>query len=167
MKWLKEIYPYLIIILVVLLVKQFIVTPIMVNGPSMEPTLKGNDVMLLDKISYRFQKINRFDIVVVYHHDTHIIKRVIGLPGENVEYKDNTLYVNGERIEETFQHGVTDDFSLDELDAGVIPENHYLVLGDNRGDSLDSRVIGFVKKNQILGHARFTLFPFHRFGSKK
>ena len=165
-KWLKELYPYLIIVVVVILLKTFVVTPIVVNGPSMEPTLHENDVMLLDKISYRFKKIQRFDIVVVHHHDTHIIKRVIGLPGENIEYKDNKLYVDGKETEEPFEHDETDDFSLDQLDSGVVPEDSYLVLGDNRDDSLDSRVIGFIKKDQILGHAHFTIFPFQRFGGK-
>lgn len=166
-KWVKELYPYLIIIVIVLLIKQFIVTPIMVNGPSMEPTLKENDVMLLDKISYRFHKIERFDIVVIYHHDTYIIKRVIGLPGENIVYQDNILYVDGQEVEENFDHAKTEDFSIEELNSGTVPEDCYLVLGDNRVDSLDSRMIGFIKKDQILGHAKFTLYPFNRFGGKE
>lgn len=166
-KWLKELYPYLIIIGVVFLIKQFIVTPIMVNGPSMEPTLKGKDIMILDKISYRFKEIKRFDIVVVYHHDTYIIKRVIGLPGENIVYQDNQLYVNGKIVEEPFEHAKTADFSLEMLNRETVPEDCYLVLGDNRVDSLDSRVIGFIKKDQIMGHAQFTLFPFNRFGGKR
>lgn len=167
MKWLKELIPYVVIVVVVLLLKTFVVTPIQVNGPSMEPTLLENDIMILDKISYHFKDIERFDIVVVYHHDTHIIKRVVGLPGENIEYKNNKLYVDGKVVKENFTHDDTDDFSLDSLDTGVIPEDSYLVLGDNRDDSLDSRIIGFVTKEQILGHASFTLFPFNRFGNKE
>ncbi len=166
MKWLKELFPYLIVIAVVLIIKTWFVTPVIVNGPSMEPTLKENDVMLLNKIGYRFKKIQRFDIVVIYHHDTRIIKRVIGLPGENIEYKDHQLYVDGEVVEEPFDHDPTADFSLSQLDRGVVPEDCYLVLGDNRDDSLDSRVLGFIRDDQILGQAQFTLFPFSRFGYK-
>lgn len=168
-KWLKELLPYIVIILVVLLIKQFVVTPIVVNGPSMEPTLKENDVMLLDKISYRFSEIERFDIVVIHHHDSYIIKRVIGLPGERVMYQNNQLYINGEIVEENFEHRETENYSIEQLNSEFVPENSYFVLGDNRVNSSDSRneKIGFVSKDQIIGHAKYTLFPFDRFGSKK
>ncbi len=164
-RW-QGIIPYVIILVVVVLIKMFIVTPVKVNGQSMEPTLYSNDIMLLDKISYKTGKINRFDIVVVYDHNTHIIKRVIGLPGDNIEYQNNQLYVNGKKVEEGFKHKKTADFSLDLLDASTVPDDYYFVLGDNRENSLDSRVIGFVNKKQILGKADFVIFPFNRFGKK-
>ena len=91
---LKEIRVYLLIIVVVLLVKMFLVAPIRVNGESMMGTLHDKDIMILDKISYRFSPIKRFDIVVVKYKNDYLIKRVIGLPGEHIEYKNNKLYVN-------------------------------------------------------------------------
>jgi len=96
-KILKEYLPFVILIALILVIKSFVVTTIRVNGNSMYPTLKNNDIMLLNKIGYRFSEIERFDIVVVQHGNSPIIKRVIGLPGEVVEYNDNyklALYIN-------------------------------------------------------------------------
>ena len=123
--------------------------------------------MILDKISYRFKDIKRFDIVVVDDKEELIIKRIIGLPGENIEYKDNKLYVNGKMVKENFSHKETYDYSIEELDATEVPEDSYFVLGDNRLNSKDSRIIGFIPKDQILGKTSLTIFPFNRFGNKK
>ena len=155
-----ELLPYLGIVLVVLMVKQFLFSTILVNGASMEDTLHENDVMILDKISYRFSDIKRFDVIVLESGGTKLIKRVIGLPGEEIEYKDNKLYINGKEIEDPYGNGITYDFNLEK-----IPEDYYFVLGDNREDSIDSRIIGVVNKKDILGHARFIIFPFSRSGS--
>ncbi len=159
----KELIGYIIVIIVVLLIKQFVVTPIRVNGNSMNNTLYNKDIMILDKISYRFRKIKRFEIVVVKKNREYLIKRVIGLPGDKVEYKDNKLYINDKEIKENFDHKETSDYILPE----VIPENYYFVVGDNRPDSLDSRYIGLIKKDEILGKTNLVLFPFNRFGIKK
>ena len=110
----KEILSYVIIIVIVLLIKHFIVTPIKVNGDSMNNTLKDKDIMILDKISYRFQDIKRFDIVVIKKDKEYLIKRVIGLPGETVEYKNNKLYINNKNVAEKFNHEETPDFILEE-----------------------------------------------------
>ena len=110
----KEILSYVIIIVIVLLIKHFIVTPIKVNGDSMNNTLKDKDIMILDKISYRFQDIKRFDIVVIKRDKEYLIKRVIGLPGETVEYKNNKLYINNKNVAEKFNHEETSDFILEE-----------------------------------------------------
>ncbi len=170
MKYVKEIIPYIVIIIVVLLIKKFVIAPIKVIGPSMKDTLLDGDIMLLDKISYRFSDIERYDIVVIKHEDELIIKRVIGLPGDTIEYKDNKLYINGIHYEEPFlATGTnTESFNLESVASEtVVPDNSYFVLGDNREESKDSRVIGFISKNKIEGKAKYTLFPFSRFGSKK
>ena len=158
----KEVIPFVVIIAIVLLVKQFIVTPIQVNGDSMYPTLKDGDLMLLNKIGYSFGSINRFDIVVVDKGDSYIIKRVIGLPNELIEYKDNKLYVNDEEIEENFLGDTvyTADFST------YTSDDCYLVLGDNRSISLDSRELGCFDISTIKGKTSFTFFPFSRLGFK-
>ena len=162
-KNIKEIISYILIIIGVLLIKQFIVTPIKVNQSSMNNTLYDKDIMILDKISYRFHSIKRFDIVVIYKDKDYLIKRVIGLPGDTVEYKDNKLYINNKFVEENFLHKKTSDYSLD----GTIPKDHYFVVGDNRPDSLDSRYFGLVSKEEILGRTSFVIFPFNHFGKKK
>lgn len=161
----KIVLPYVIIIIVVLFIKAFIVTPIKVNGESMYPTLEEKDIMILNKTAYYFSKPKRFDIVVVNTPDEYLIKRVIGLPLEHIEYIDDTLYVDGKKIEENFKHGKTADFNIEELGSDIIPENSYLVLGDNRENSLDSRELGFIKEEQLLGKTSLIIFPFDRIGS--
>lgn len=163
----KEILPYILIIIFVLLLKSFIITPIRVNGASMDDTLKDKDIMILDKTKYRYSKIKRFDIVVVDIGTEKIIKRVIGLPGESIEYEHNILYVNGKRVEENFNHKKTADFSIEELGVKKIPKDMYLVMGDNRPNSLDSRIIGLIPKKEILGKTSLTIFPPNRLGIKE
>ena len=160
-KFLKEVIPYIIIIVVVLGIKKFIFAPVLVNGTSMMDTLYDKDVMILDKIGMRINGLDRFDIVVIQHEDTKIIKRIIGLPGDTLEYKDNKLYINGKKVKDSYGTYETND--IEEI---KIPKNSYYVLGDNRIDSVDSRIIGPVADKNILGKAHFTIYPFIRFGSK-
>ena len=159
--WIKEIVPYLIIILIVLFVKRYVVTTVVVHGDSMLPTLHDKDIMVLNEIGIRFSSIKRYDIVVIKTDKTKIIKRVIGLPGEVVEYFDGNLYINGEIIEDPYNNGNTNDFK--EVKLG---DDEYFVLGDNRSNSADSRIIGPIDKSDILGRATFTIFPFNRLGKK-
>ncbi len=157
----KEVIPYLVIIILVLLIKTFIFTPVIVNGPSMMTNLHDKDIMILDKIGMKINGINRFDIVVIQTSQSKIIKRVIGLPGEIIEYKDNKLYINDKEVEDPYPSQITGD-----IERQLIPENTYYVLGDNRTDSVDSRILGPIDKNKILGHATFIIYPFNRFGSR-
>lgn len=155
----REWIPYVIILIVILLIKTFVFSTVRVHGNSMFETLHNGDIMILDKISYRFSMVKRFDIVVIQSDGSKLIKRVIGLPGETVVYKDNVLYIDDKKIEDVYNNIIEEDFEV------RLDENEYFVMGDNRGDSLDSRMIGPVLENQILGHATFTIFPFGRFGS--
>ena len=93
-KRIKNVLSYVLVIIVAFLIKMYVFSPIRVNGTSMYPTLNEGDIMLLNEIGYYINGVNRFDIVVVKTDDDRIIKRVIGLPGETVEYKDNILYIN-------------------------------------------------------------------------
>lgn len=160
MKKLKELMPYIIIVVVVLLVRSFIVTPGLVNGSSMEPTLHNNELVLINKIGLN-KGIDRYDIVVVKYENSTIIKRVIGLPYETVEYIDDTLYIDGEIVNTKVDFEYTKDFKLT---AG---KNEYIVLGDNRNISKDSRIIGPVKEEDIIGKVGLVLFPFSKFGKVK
>ena len=161
----KEWISYIVIIVTIILIRTFIATPVMVDGVSMVPTLVDNQVLVLYKLDKNYK---RFDIVVIDHEinneNEHLVKRVIGLPGEYVEYKDSKLYVNKKEVKEDFIKVETDDFSLAKLGFLEIPENYYFVVGDNRGDSSDSRVLGLIPKKEIEGKVVFSLFPFKRFG---
>lgn len=161
LKLLKELLPYIIIIIVVIIIRTFIFTPVVVNGPSMMNTLHNGDVMILDKIGMKLSGIKRFDIVVIQTGKTKIIKRVIGMPGETISYHDNKLYINGKEVSDNHSNEITYDF-----EEVKIPDGEYYVLGDNRTDSVDSRILGTIPKNEILGHATFIIYPFNRFGSR-
>lgn len=172
-----EYMPYLIIIIFVVLIRTFIATPIRVNGSSMSPTLYNGDHMLLYKLTPKTRGIKRFDIVVISTDSGKLIKRVIGLPGEKIKYevvkdedgKDTaTLYINGTAIEEDF---ITEEAKIATcaLDTKIcngeeveIPEGEYYVMGDNRINSKDSRMIGTIEKEKINGTTQIILFPFNR-----
>ena len=165
-KILKEIYPYIIIIVCVVLFRTFIATPVRVDGSSMDHTLHNNDILILNKLDKSF---DRFDVVVINVNGSKLVKRIIGLPGENIEYKNNTLYINGKKIKDASKRR-TLDFSLEELyDIKKIPSNYYFVMGDNRGNSLDSRDyrVGLINKKDIIGTTKFRLFPFNKIGTFK
>lgn len=156
---LKELIPYIVIILVVVLIRTFLVTPIKVNGTSMIETLQHGDTMILNKISMRFRSIKRFEIVVIKTSDSYLIKRVIGLPGESIEYKEGKLYINDKEYKDPYYKDNTLDFEKVE-----IPKGYYFVMGDNRGDSIDSRIIGPIKKEDILGTTNLIIFPISDIG---
>lgn len=157
------------------IVRSFILAPIVVDGPSMLPTLHNGDRVIVNKLVYHVREPERFD-VVVFHAPAQkdFIKRVIGLPGEHVEVRDNELYIDGERVEEPFLNEkkeqiesyqtLTNDFTLEELPGGheVIPEGHVFVLGDNRSNSTDSRMIGVVSIDDIVGKASLIYWPLER-----
>ena len=127
-----------------------------VSGPSMFPTLKDGDILLMNKISKDY---DRMDIVVVRKNYKLLIKRIVALPGEEIEIKDNNIYINGEQIED-----VVDCVTLPGIaENGIkLKENEYFVLGDNRENSADSRneAIGVVKKSEIMGEPFWSMFPF-------
>ena len=155
----KELYPYLIIIVCVVIFRSFIATPILVKGRSMYNTLSGNELMLLNKLA----KIDRFDIVVVNNiEEDYIIKRVIAMPKEKIKCQDGVIYVNNKKINDKFAYGQTEDFS-----EVTLKDNEYFVMGDNREISKDSRIIGPVTKKEIKGTTKFVMYPFNKIGFVK
>lgn len=175
---LRELVPYIFLIFTVVLIRTFFMTPIKVNGTSMMSTLHDGDTMILNKISMKINDIKRFQIVVIKEDNTYLIKRVIGLPGEYIKYKvdeDNntgTLYINGKKIKEGFIDDNTKYLTCktnSELckDGIRIPNNHYFVMGDNRGNSIDSRIIGVIDRKDISGTTKLVIYPFNNFGTVK
>lgn len=163
-EFIKDFAIYFFIIVGVILTIKYVVSLEQVVGPSMQPNYKSGDLLLLNKISYHFRNPRMFEVVVISNDETkYMIKRIIGLPGDSIEYKDNKLYINGEVTKEYFEtEGITNDFSLSELEYDVIPDDYYFVMGDNRENSLDSRYYGLIKKDQILGKVQFRLWPIFR-----
>lgn len=159
MKFIKECIPYIIVILIVVLIRTFIVTPVRVDGASMNPTLNNGDIMLLNKFD---KKYKRFDIVVVNYDGTKLIKRIIGLPGEHIRYLNNKLYINNKIIKDIELDVKTDNFNIKDLNYDIIPEDCYFVMGDNRNNSTDSRIIGPINKSDVVGKTKIVLFPFNR-----
>lgn len=157
MKILKEWGPFTLVLLTIILIRTFIITPVRVDGASMNTTLNNGDILLLEKYDNKYE---RFDIVVFDLNGEKLIKRIIGLPGEQVEYKNNILYINGEKMDDNYGYGETQNFNYTKT-----LDNCYFVLGDNRNDSSDSRIFGCVPKNKIIGSVRYILFPFNKFGS--
>ena len=158
-KFIKELIPYAVIVLVVVLIRSFLVTPVIVSGDSMVPTLEDKQLLLLNKINYKINDIDRVDIVVIKMENNEIIKRIIGLPGEEVLYRSNTLYIDGHELENDYNFD-TDDFSLKTIcNCTKIPEDKYLVLGDNRAVSADSRIMGLIDKEDIEGSVEISLWP--------
>lgn len=158
---LKELIPYIIIIVVVLIIRTFFFTPVLVNGDSMKPTLKDKQLLLLNKYN---KNIKRYDIVVLTRENNEkLIKRVIGLPGEYIEYKNGKLYIDGKIVKDNFAK-FTNDFFLEAIDLELkkIPEGKYLVLGDNRTNSIDSRTIGLIDEKNISGKITFSIWPFKK-----
>lgn len=158
MKVIKEVIPYIVIVVVVILIRTFIITPVRVDGDSMKNTLKNGDILLL----YKLSSIDRFDIIVLDEEKDNekIIKRVIGLPGETVAIKKGKIYINDKVIDDEYAYGETTDYN-----KVTLKDDEYFILGDNRLISKDSRYFGPIKDNEIKGKIVFRLFPFTKIGT--
>ena len=168
------IWSFIVAFIIVGGVYFFLGRPFTVSGASMYPTLHNGDRMVLSKVG----NIHRFDVVILKAPDENVeyIKRVIGMPGDTIEMKSGVLYINGKKVEQPFintealakQTVFMDDFTLESLTGeSKVPEGKYFVLGDNRGVSKDSRMIGFIDRSAIEGKAVFTIWPFGRIGGQK
>ena len=175
----KEYIPYLIIIFFIIIIRTFIISPVKVNGTSMVETLHHGDIILNYKLRYKLDGAKRFDVVIIDNDTGDLVKRVIGVPGDKIRYVINKndegkleskLYINDEVVEEKF---ISDEakegtcaFDSDICEETVeVPEGKYYVMGDNRPNSKDSRIIGFIDKDEIKGIAEIRLFPFSGFGN--
>lgn len=167
-------------IAVALVIKTFVLQAFFIPSESMEPTLLVGDRVLVNKLSYHLHDVNRGDVVVFERPDGEteaikdLIKRVIGLPGDTVVFKDGQVYVNGQQLSEpylptgtitipgpgsaTYPHKCTVD------DPCKIPDGSVWVMGDNRANSKDSRYFGPIPEDRIVGRAFVIVWPFSRFG---
>lgn len=154
---------------------QFLFVPTKVLGVSMQPTFEDEDRIIVSKLS----SIDRFDMIVFNapNVEEKYIKRVIGIPGDQIEMIEDVLHINGEVYDEpyvTYIEGdpitkrLTENFTLEEMTGyKQVPEGTYFVLGDHRLKSIDSRSFGFISQDEVIGEVKLRIFPFTEIGIPK
>lgn len=160
----------LIALCLALLIRTFVAEPRYIPSDSMLPTLEKGDRLVVEKISDRFHPPTTGDIIVFeppeklqvlgYAKDQAFIKRVIGEPGQIVAIANHQVYLNGEPLKENY----IAEAPAYQLGAMQVPEGEFFVMGDNRNDSNDSHVWGFLPRKNIIGRARFRFWPLNRIG---
>ena len=166
----RAFFDWIVVIAVALLVafvvRTFVIAHFVVEGESMFSTLDTDDRVFVNKLSYRLHDPNRGDVVVLHQitgaSERDLIKRVIGLPGESLEMRNCTVLIDGRVLNEPYldpEVVTPTDCGGDYLLDGVVPENHVFVMGDNRGGSQDSRVIGTINDDDLIGRAFVVFWP--------
>lgn len=173
-KILEWFFSIVIAIVAAWLITSFVFSRYEVHGESMYPTFKDGDNLIVSKISKPLETIDRGDVIVLHSNEKRdYIKRLIGVPGDTIQYKRDQLYINGEKVSEPYlefnkEHKVanqlTEDFNVSDTKYSEgkkeIPKGKYLVLGDNRLNSNDSRgKLGLISDNQIVGKAKIRVLP--------
>lgn len=161
-KILKALISIIIVTSVLLLViRIFDLQLVRVNGHSMYPTLIENDFVL----STRYTKLQYGDIVMFKHKDTNLIKRIIGVPGDTISIDENGIVkINNVELKEDYIRKHVDTYKNEREYPITLEDGEYFVLGDNRDDSLDSRliIVGNVKEEEIIGKIKLSIIPFEK-----
>ncbi|HEC2158633.1 signal peptidase I [Staphylococcus delphini] len=174
MEWLLSIG---LALLIVGLLYAFVIKPYNIKGDSMDPTLKDGERVIVNKIGKSLGHLDNGNVIVFHADETNdYVKRIIGKPGDHVVYKDDQLYLNGKKVDEPYldynlkhktYEQITGSFDSKDLPGSngqeQIPKDKYLVLGDNREVSKDSRAFGLIDKDQIVGKVAFRFWPLSEF----
>lgn len=166
-EWLKA---FAIGITIFIIIRVFFFSNYVVEGESMMPTLQDGNKLVVNKIGYKVNDFNHFDVIVFHaNEEDDYVKRVIGIPGDKIEYKDDHLYINGKKYPEHFLDSyrnqvaagrLTGDFTLSEITGEeTVPEGMLFVLGDNRLASWDSRHFGFISIDNVVGKVSVRYWP--------
>lgn len=148
----------------------FLAQPHKVSGKSMYPNFDNGDYIITDKVTYRFSEPQRGDIVVFKNpkdESQDFIKRIMAVPGDTIKIQDGHIYLNGERLKEPFINSdiiTNPGFFLQEGETIAVPDEKYIVIGDNRSNSSDSREWGFIEKKEIIGRVFVRYWPSNAIG---
>ncbi len=164
-----EVIETLVLTIVIFLVIQnFVAQPYKVEQQSMEGTLEPGQYVLVDKLTPRFQDYGRGDIVVFFPpdspHDVPFIKRIIGLPGDRLDFRDGAVYVNGVKLDEPYVFDGQPTEAGGQGSTVIVPPGTYFALGDHRADSTDSRVFGPIARVDVVGRAWLRYWPLNDLG---
>lgn len=165
LKWVADVA---VVMAVAVFLIIFLGDKIRVVGNSMSDQVKSGQEILIDKISYELRDIKRYDVIVykseLSGQEEYVVKRVIGLPGEEIQIVDSKIYINGEEIEDKYYKENFESGSASSIIK--ISDNEYFVMGDNRNLSQDSRFeyVGNIKRGDILGRAWLIISPFSKIG---
>lgn len=160
----------IIVLIIFFITRFFLVQPFVVEGHSMDPNFYDQEYLLVNKLSYRISEPTRGNVVVFKAPNDpqyDYIKRIIGLPGETVQIKDDHIYINGELLPEQYLGADTETLIKNSKNASLevkLKDNEYFVLGDNREHSSDSREWGVLPKDMIIGKAWFSVYPWNIIG---
>ena len=170
LEWIKAIA---IALVLVILIRWLLFKPFIVDGPSMQPNFHTGERVIVNEILYDIRTPQRGEVIVFHvpSEGRDFIKRVIGVAGDTVIVEGDVVTVNGEPVNETYIQGAIDDahnnnslynnknFPNEDFTDGTVPEGHVFVMGDNRSDSTDSRMIGYVPLGDIVGRADLIFWP--------
>ena len=164
----KELIRDIVVALVIVLILTSIIKPTIVKESSMEPTLYENHYLIVNKLAYKTGEPERGDIIVFESElETEdgdkklLIKRIVGLPGETVTVADGEVYIDGQLLEEDY---LKDGITPGEITDCQVPDGQLFVMGDNRVVSIDSRELGCIDEDTVMGKAVLRLFPFNQIG---
>jgi signal peptidase I len=173
-EWKKEgiewVKAFAIGIIIFAFIRTFFFSNYVVEGESMMPTLQDGNKLVVNKLGFQIGELNRFDVIVFHANEKEdFVKRIIGLPGDIIEYKDDQLYINGHKYKEPYLNvykqeipgiKLTGDFNLlEKTGENIVPEGKLFVLGDNRLGSWDSRHFGFISASQVVGKVDLIYWP--------
>ena len=158
-----------IAIVIALLITRFVITHTLIPTGSMIPTIEINDHLIINRVPFYFTDPKRGEIVV-FHNEKELIKRVIAIPGDTLDFSNGEVYLNGELLNEPYlyEQGSTYDFMMDDIEFPLeIPEDMYFMMGDNRNNSEDSRYFGMIHRDAIYAKSWFRIWPLNRLGNVK